>query len=119
MGIAKYKQKQKDQGLCRDCPRPTLPGRVHCIIHNEKYRLYAQEHLKEPGNYQRQYESNKKLKALYKKTNRCPNCSAPLGEQDEGCVCCVNCRDRNVYRVPKYSPIAGRLLENYHKAIAE
>ena len=119
MGNAAYKQKQKDQGLCRDCPRPVLPGRVQCIIHNEKYRFCAQEYLKDPKKYQRQCERNRKQKELYRKTNRCPKCSAPLGEQDKGYVGCVNCRDRSVYGVPKYSPIAGRVLEDYYKAVAE
>ena len=118
MGNAKYKQKQKDQGLCRDCSRPALPLRLHCIIHNEKYRLRYQRWIKKPGNYQRQCESVKKQKELYRKTNRCVGCSAPLGEQDKGCIHCVNCRDRSVYSIPKYGPIAGRLLENYYKKIA-
>jgi len=119
MGNSAYKQKHKDQGLCRDCPMPALPGRLHCIIHSEKRRLHYQEWLKKPGNYQRSYESNKKLKELYKKTNRCHMCSAPLGEQDKGRVTCINHRDRRFYRMPEYGPIAGKLLENYYKAIAD
>jgi len=119
MGNAKYKQSQKDKGLCRDCPRPVLPGRAHCIIHNEKYRLYAEKCGKIPEKYQRQYERVRKQKELYRKTNRCPSCSAHLGEQDEGHINCVNCRSRCYYNISKYGPIAGRLLENYHKAIAE
>jgi len=118
MGNNSYKKKHKEQGLCRDCPRPAIPGRQHCMICSEKDRSHYREWLKKPGNYQRKYEANKKLKALYKKTNRCHICGAPLGEQDEGRVTCMNCRDRKIHSMPKYGPIGGKLLENYYKEIA-
>ena len=118
MGNAKYKQKQKDKGLCRDCPLPALPFRVHCIKHGEKYRLSFQKWLKKPGNYQRQREHVKKFKELYRKTNRCTKCSAPLGEQDEGCTSCVNCRDSIIQAIPKGPPVMGELLGYYYKDTA-
>ena len=118
MGNAKYKQKHREQGLCVDCSRPALPFRIHCIIHNEKVRVRTKEWLEKPGNRERRVKSVRKLRQLYRDTNRCCKCSAPLGEQDEGYMTCVNCRDSAVQVIPKSQPISGGLLENYYKTIA-
>jgi len=119
MGDAKYKQRHKEQGLCKDCSRPALPMRSYCIIHGEKYNLRFKEWMKNPAHYKSHHETLKKIRQLYRDTNRCIVCSAPLGEQDEGYVTCMNCRDVTFKTIPKYSPIAGGLLENYYKEIAE
>jgi len=61
------------------CPR--------CIGKNrEKTARYYRAHVKEKQAYnKRQYE-------IYKAGGRCITCSAPLCEEDEGHVKCVNCR---------------------------
>jgi len=115
MGNAAYKQRHKEQGLCRDCSRPALPMRLHCIIHNEHYRKYIKDKNKIPEIHAILLESSRKLKEKYRKTNRCPKCSAPLGEQDKGYVTCINCRIR---LHSGYSHIAGVLLEDYYKKVA-
>ena len=118
MGNAKYKQKHREQGLCQDCSRRVVPFQNRCIIHGERVKLYTRRWLKRPGKYQDHLEKARKLKQLYRDTNRCYKCSAPLGEQDEGYKTCVNCSDSTFKAIRKGSPIAGGLLENYYKAIA-
>ena len=119
MGDNAYKQKHKEQGLCRDCSRLALPKRVLCIIHsiNNSARIKAWLQLK--NNHEKVLKANYELKKRYRATNRCPACSAPLGEQDEGYVRCVNCRDSSFMAIPRYSPISGGLLENYYKEVTK
>ena len=114
MGSAKYKQKHKEQGLCRDCSRPAIPMRVHCIICSEKYRLQNRKESFTEEQYAKRLQSTNKFKKVYRETNRCPQCSAPKGEQDEGFISCVNCR-LNLHS--SYSPVMGKLLEDYYKAV--
>ena len=117
MGDNAYKQKHKEQGLCVDCSRPALPGRIKCIIHSETSRMQNYKYVH--NNYAKVLETNRKQKQIYRDTNRCPSCGAPLGEQDEGRAHCMNCRDRAFQAIPKYSPVSGELLEDYYKKIAE
>lgn len=119
MGNAKYKREHREQGLCLNCSRPALPGRVCCIVCNETDRVNFHKWLAKPGNYERKQEQNRKQRKLYRETNRCIHCGAPLGEQDEGRVCCMNCRDGTFTAIPNQPPISGELLENYYKKIAE
>ena len=116
MGNAKYKQKHKEQGLCRDCSRPAIPMRAHCMICNEKYRLHNHKNNFTKEQYAKRLQATREHKKRYRETNRCPQCSAPKGEQDEGFISCVNCR-LNLHS--SYSPVMGKPLEDYYKSVAE
>jgi hypothetical protein len=116
MGNNAYKQKHREQGLCVDCSRPVLPGQTKCIIHNEKSRARTYRHYQK--NHDKVLESNRKIKQRYRDANRCPSCGAPLGEQDEDCSHCVNCRDGSFQAILGHSPVSGELLETYYKKIA-
>ena len=117
MGDNAYKKRHKDQGLCVDCGRPALPKRIRCIIHNRIHNAKNYEWMHK--DYGKVLEANRKQKQIYRDTNRCPSCGAPLGEQDEGYRHCMNCRDESFKAILGGPPIRGKLLEAYHKKIAE
>ena len=117
MGDAAYKKRHKEQGLCVDCSRPAIPGRIRCLIHNENSRLQSYKWFQ--NNYAKVLETNRKTKQRYRETNRCVSCGTPLGEQDEGCSHCVNCRDKSFQALLSRPPVSGGLLEDYYKKIAE
>ena len=118
MGDAAYKKRHKEQGLCVDCNRPAIPGQIRCMVHaryhNETFpKYYAQNRDAITSRIKRNREQ-------YIKDGRCQMCSAPLGEQDEGMTCCVNCRDRQMrMAIRNRQPISGAVLENYYKKVAE
>jgi len=116
MGNIAYKNRHKEQGLCVQCSRPAIPGRILCMVHSESSRQLDQKRYPKRKEYLlKQVEKNRKR---YRETNRCPMCSAPLGEQDEGYKNCVNCRSKAFHVVRGTPPITGGLLENYYKRIA-
>ena len=116
MGNAKYKQSHKEQGLCVHCPRPALPNRVTCLVCNDKDR--KRQKMLFDNNPLKKIEANRKQKVLYVNSNRCISCGAPLGEQDEGCSHCVNCRlHKSIPKLPGCPPVTGKLFENYYEKI--
>ena len=119
MGNAKYKKAHREQGLCVDCPRPVLPGSIRCLICVQGNEESSRKWLAKPGHYKYTFEQNRKRRERYRESNRCIICSTPLGEQDEGCVSCVNCRSREMRATRNNPPISGELLENYYKKITK
>jgi len=116
MGNNAYKRKHIEQGLCTDCSRPAIPGQRRCMIHYLKLRESVSKWNKE--HHSRLIELRRKWKQIYRDTNRCTSCGAPLGEQDEGHVKCVNCRDRKVKAIPRRQILTEKYFEDYYKKIA-
>ena len=88
MGDKKYKDEHRRKGLCVNCSRPAVVGKVLCYVHLENEKV-------------RDNKRNKKRKQKYKDENRCPSCSAPLSDLDlqDGYIVCCNCR-QGLYKVP-------------------
>jgi len=119
MGDRAYKQRHIAQGLCPDCSRPAVPGKTYCTIHSARKIQSDRKWFANPKNRERKRLYSLRQREVYRKSNRCIMCSAPLGEQDEGCVTCINCRLRAIRATRSYPPIMGAQLENYYKKIAE
>jgi uncharacterized Zn finger protein (UPF0148 family) len=62
----------------------------------EKQRKGRKKFVKEnPSNVA---AANKTYRENLIESKRCPRCSAPLREEDEGHVLCINCRERTSLR---------------------
>ena len=83
-----YKLDHKKQGLCVDCTRKALPGRIRCLqcllSHNARKENPEEKKIRK--------ERKKKQKEFWKKMNLCYKCGSPLCEEDEGKKTCMNCR---------------------------
>jgi len=92
MGDNKYKARHKKLGLCKNCSRKVIPGKLRCIIHtitgNEKQKI---TYLKIR---EKRIKQMRERKNRLRKEGRCPDCGVKLDpEYDKGYICCVNCLD--------------------------
>lgn len=77
---------------CLDCSLDAEPYRKRCHKCLEKQRKGRKKFVKEnPSNVA---AANKKYRENLIGTKRCPRCSSPLREEDEGYTLCINCRER-------------------------
>jgi hypothetical protein len=90
LGNKAYRVRNAELGLCRSCAAEALPLRRYCL----KHLLYERNRNRRIPQAQRnRYAARKaEMRKRYKEIGRCPTCSAPKGEQDDGYVKCVNCR---------------------------
>lgn len=53
--VQKYREQQREYGLCDCCPKKAEPGSRLCHVHREKARLrsYASRHRLKPGTKRR------------------------------------------------------------------
>ena len=115
MGNAAYKKRHLEQGLCRECSRPAVPGLTRCAIHlinnNKGVIRWNAEHREHKRKLRRDEIKRRKEEGC------CPKCGAPLHEEDEGYMECLNCRIQ--IGKPRWcSPISEVALENYYKKVA-
>lgn len=87
----KYREKNRENGLCLDCGFPVEKGvycNKHTILRMEKRRKYYK------NNKEKLLKDNQNRREKYIQQNRCITCSMPLLEEDieRGCKCCENCR---------------------------
>ena len=96
MGNKKYKDEHKKKGLCVDCSRPAIVGKIRCLKCTEKFRIYDNKR-------------SKKRRETRKDENKCVTCSSPLLEIDikDGYVNCCNCRQR-IHRTQGFPYYIGK-----------
>jgi len=93
VGDNSYKKRHKEQGLCVDCSRPSLPNNTRCAVHSYFHSVTNKNFYNK--NREKEIIRHRKAVLQYKENNRCPRCSAPLDEDaDNGYITCVNCRGR-------------------------
>ena len=68
-----YRQRHKEKGLCRCCPKPVYQNRW-CLYH-----------------YLRWVEADKRRKQRRIENNKCRSCGRPLIEEEMGRIACFNC----------------------------
>ena len=83
--VQRYKLQHKKQGLCVDCPRKALPGRIRCLKCIINHNSYKRDPIK-------RQKKDRELKEYRIKNNLCPCCGGPFGPMDEGKKTCMNCR---------------------------
>ena len=86
MGNNEYKKKHREQGLCINCSRPSVPGRVKCATHLQTQSDATHRWQQENPDKAREAQGKKKKKR--RESGRCINCGGP---RDSGNVTCSNC----------------------------
>jgi len=86
MGDFKYKREHREQGLCMNCSRPSVPGRVKCATHLQNHADLVRRLRQE--NPEKERETQRKLKEKRSESGRCPTCGGP---RDSSNVTCSNC----------------------------
>jgi len=91
----RYRNRQRERGLCLFCCNPAAPGRVRCKYHLARdyvsTRNYRRNH---PGHI---VNRNKRIRERFLVEGRCLKCSLLLNaDMDAGFVTCLNCRERHV-----------------------
>jgi len=83
MGSARYKREHTKKGLCQDCQRPAVWGKLFCEVHLERRRKSAEK-------------SNPIQRDKYISEGRCPKCSIKLEEDEKKyCLKCGNERRKD------------------------
>ena len=81
----KYRIKHKKAGICVDCPKPAMPGKILCHACSKRHRTKGLE-----------MDPIRRIKRSIDK--RCKRCGAPLDPDADGDFkTCINCRERTNY----------------------
>ena len=93
--LREYRRKRKENGICIDCKEKAYPQRTRCAEHlysdnmrRLKYYYKHRERVMSKASIEKQKRRNER---------RCTRCGNELLEEDNGFVCCINCRGRTFY----------------------